>query len=95
MDNKMEFVSVMDIEGYRIEAISEPENLNEVTLWVTKPGADLKMKMGKFNSDIVGELTLLMITDMVNKNLEMKKFDFNCLVKSAISEGLIERNPVA
>ncbi len=95
MNNKMEFVSVMDIEGYRVEAVTTPENLNEITLWVTKPGADLKMKMGKFNSDIVGELTLLMISDMVNQNLEMKKFDFECLVKSAISEGLIERNPVA
>jgi hypothetical protein len=36
-----------------------------------------------------------MITDMVNQNLEMKRFDFECLVKSAISEGLIERNPIA
>ena len=93
--DKIEFVSVMDIEGYRVEVITEPENLNEVTLWLTKPGADLKTKMGKFNSDIVGELTLLMITDMVNQNLEMKKFDFDCLVKSAVSEGLIERNPNA
>jgi hypothetical protein len=36
-----------------------------------------------------------MITDMVNQNLEMKRFDFECLVKSAISEGLIERNLIA
>jgi hypothetical protein len=94
MSNKMEFLSVMNIDGYVVEAVTSPENLN-VTLWITKRNSDLKMKMGQFRTNLVGDKTMTMITDIVNKNLEMKIFDFECLLKSAVSEGLIERNPDA
>lgn len=92
MNDSIEFIYIMNMGGYRIEAIISPINIDEVTLWVTKPGSDLKMKMGEISSDKDGELTPKMIAEMVNENLEMKKFDFECLLKSAISEGLIERN---
>lgn len=89
MQKCKEFVSVIMIDDYKIEVIREDDKFDKVSLWITRSGTNIKMKFADIRLNADEDTMARWLKETIDKNFEMKKFDYECLLNEAYAAGLV------
>ena len=87
---KYDEVSVLLIDDYKIEVIREDNRFDKVSLWIMRPETNIKMKFADLRLNADEETMARWLKDIIDKNLEMKKYDYECLMSEAFTAGLVD-----
>lgn len=85
-----EVVSIISIDDYKIEVIRDDDKFDKVSLWIMRSGINIKMKIADMSLNANEDTMVRWLKDTIDKNFEMKKFDYECLIHEGFSAGLVD-----